>query len=37
MLDLFNLTVILTVQTELPRAVPSLFEGLPAPLVFEWE
>jgi hypothetical protein len=37
MLDLFNLTVILTVQTALQRAASSLSEGLPAPLVFEWE
>ena len=37
MLDLFTLTVILTVQTALPRAVPSHIEALPAPLVFEWE
>ncbi len=37
MRDLFTLTVILTVQTALQRAAPSLSEGLPAPLVFEWE
>lgn len=36
-LDLFTLTVVLTVQTALQRAAPSLSEGLPAPLVFEWE
>ena len=37
MLDLFTLTVILTVQTALQCAAPSLSEGLPAPLMFEWE
>jgi hypothetical protein len=37
MLDLFTLTVILTVQTALQRAAPSLSEGLPAPLMFEWD
>ncbi len=37
MLDLFSLTVILTVQTALQRAASSHSEGLPAPLVFEWE
>jgi hypothetical protein len=37
MLDLFTLTVILTVQTALQRAASSLSEGLSAPLVIAWE
>ena len=37
MLDLFTLTVILSVQTALQRAVSSHSEGLPAPLMIEWE
>jgi hypothetical protein len=37
MLDLLKLSVVLTVQTALRRAASSLSEGLPAPLVFEWE
>ena len=37
MRDLFTLTVILTVQTAPERAAHSVSEGLPAPLVFEWE
>ena len=37
MLDLFNLTIVLTVQAVLQRAASSLSEGLSAPLVFEWD
>jgi hypothetical protein len=37
MLDLLKVSVVLTVQTALQRAASSLSEGLPAPLVFEWE
>jgi hypothetical protein len=36
MLDLLKVSVVLTVQTALRRAASSLSEGLPAPLVFEW-
>ena len=37
MLDLIKVSVVLTVQVGLRAARPSLSEGLPAPLVFEWE
>lgn len=37
MLDLIKVSVVLTVQVGLRVARPSLSEGLPAPLVFEWE
>jgi hypothetical protein len=37
MLDLFTLTVVLTVQTALQPATPTVTEGLLAPLVIEWE
>lgn len=36
MLDLIKVSVVLTVQVGLRVARPSLSEGLPAPLVFEW-
>ena len=36
MLDLIKVAVVLTVQAGLRAARPSLSEGLPAPLVFEW-
>ena len=37
MLDLIKVSVVLTVQVGLRAARPSVSEGLPAPLVFEWE
>lgn len=37
MLDLIKVSVVLTVQVGLRAARTSLSEGLPAPLVFEWE
>lgn len=36
MLDLIKVSAVLTVQVGLRAARPSLSEGLPAPLVFEW-
>ena len=37
MLDLIKVSVVLTVQVGLRAARPSVSEGVPAPLVFEWE
>ena len=37
MLDPLKVSVVLTVQVGLRAARPSVSEGLPAPLVFEWE
>ena len=37
MLGRVNVPVVLTLQVGLRAARPSLSEGLPAPLVFEWE
>jgi hypothetical protein len=37
MLDLLNVSVVLTVQVGLRAAALSVAKGLPAPLVFEWE
>jgi hypothetical protein len=37
MLDLFPLTVVLTLQTALQPATPTVTEGLLAPLVIQWE
>ncbi|WP_397532469.1 hypothetical protein [Roseateles sp.] len=37
LLDLFTLAVGLTVQTALQRNAPTVAEGLPAPLLMEWE
>jgi hypothetical protein len=37
MLDPLKVSLVLTVQVGLRASRPSVAEGLPAPLVFEWE